>query len=111
MADTPQPDIQAPAEPEQLLDILVRIDLLGMPDDTVFAALHGGMTAQKFLTTLTTDDGQLLALPGQTYSGQTEVAVFDLSQDICDWIVKDIWEEGAIVLVTELASWSIAGND
>jgi hypothetical protein len=111
MADTPPQTSQPPAEPKQMVDVLLRIDLLGMPDETVFAALYGGLTARKWLTTLTTDDGQLLPLPSATYSGQTEDSVSVLSQDIHDWIVAEIWEEGAIVLVNELAAWSIAGND
>jgi hypothetical protein len=111
MAEITEPTSEAPAEPKEMIDILVRVDLLGMPDESVFAALHGGMTAQKWLTTLTTDDGQLLPLPGETFSKRTDESISDLSQQIHDWIVAEIWEEGAIVLVNELASWSIAGNE
>jgi hypothetical protein len=106
------PDITATAsaQPHRPLDILIHIDLVGMPGDTVFAALENGMTARKFLTTLTTDDGQSLSLPGGTYSGQSTESVFDLSQDIYNWIAREIWQQGAIVLVNELAEWSIAGS-
>jgi hypothetical protein len=110
MADTPETTVAAPVD-QPTIDLLLRIELFGMPDDPVFAALHGGLTAQNWLTTLTTDDGQLLPLPGLTYSKETDESISELAQTIHDWIVAQIWEEGAIVLVTELASWSIAGND
>jgi hypothetical protein len=107
------PDITAAAQPApstQQLQILVHIDLLGTPDDNVFTALQNGMAARKFLTTLTTDDGQNLPLPFGTYSSQTTETVNDLSQSIYNWISREIWQQGAVVLVNELAEWSIAGN-
>jgi hypothetical protein len=101
---------QAPTSQNPLVDILVQVELLGEPDDTAYAALHGGMTARDWLTTLVTDDGQTLPLPGGTYSGQTSEAFSDLSQSLHDWVVSAVWAEGAVVLVTELAGWSLAGD-
>jgi hypothetical protein len=110
MPDTTPQNSQAPPQPKQAIDILVHIELLGTPNDAAFAALDAGMTARKWLTTLTTDDGDPLPLPAGTYSGQSEVAVSDLSQQIHDWITAAVWQQGAIVLVNELAAWSIAGD-
>jgi hypothetical protein len=108
------PDVTASAQPAQSsqpLSILIHIDLFGAPDDNVFAALQNGMTTRRFLNTITTDDGQSLPLPGGIFSGQTTESINDLSQSIYNWIKREIWQQGAIVLVNELAEWSIAGSE
>jgi hypothetical protein len=110
MPESTPPNNPVPVPPQQMIDALIRIDLLGMPDDTVYTALQSGLAARRWITTLTADDGQLLPLPSGTYSGRTSESVDDLSQKIHDWIMREIWGQGALVLVNELAAWSIAGD-
>ncbi len=93
-----------------MIDVVIHIELRGMAEENVYAELHQGMLARKWLTSLTTDDNQNLPLPDLTYSGQTEETVASVSQTLHDWIVADIWDDGATVLVTELTAWSISGD-
>jgi hypothetical protein len=97
-------------EQKTLVDILIRIELRNGPDDTVYEALQEGMLARQWLTTLTTMAGDVFPLPFATYSGVSEDSLEEIADQIHDWVVDEVWAEGALVLVTELTGWFLAGD-
>ena len=97
-------------EQKTLVDILIRIELRNGPDERVYDALQAGMLARQWLVTLTTTDGEVFPLPFATYSGASEEPLGDVADQIHDWIVDEVWAEGALVLVTELTGWFLAGD-
>jgi hypothetical protein len=99
-----------PSQQNTLVDILIRIELRNAPDDSVYDVLQAGMLGRQWLVTLTTTEGEVFPLPFATYSGASEDPLGDVADQIHDWIVDEVWADGALVLVTELTGWFLAGD-
>jgi hypothetical protein len=68
------------------------------------------MQGKQWLTTLTTSDGQLFPLPDATFSGAAADPLDAVANEIHAGIVNEVWADGALVLVTELSGWYLAGE-
>lgn len=97
-------------EQETMVDILIRIELANGADGSVYDALLGWMQEKQWLTTLTTSDGEVFPLPDATFSGSVVDPLNEVANQIHDGIVNEVWGDGALVLVTELSGWYLAGE-
>jgi hypothetical protein len=98
------------AAQETFVDILIRIELANEPDGGVYEALEEWMQAKQWLTTLTASNGQVFPLPDATFSGSVVDPLDEVANEIHAGIVNEVWSDGALVLVTELSGWYLAGE-
>lgn len=88
--------------------VLIRIELKGTPNGSVYKDLHDLMELKGWKRTITGTAGET-PLPSAMYQGEFNGTVSDLSAALHNKVVPNIWSGGSAVLVRVLTDWSQNG--